>query len=329
MKRIFGILVFAVVAVAAVAALAIAFGGPTTPAPVAAINEPFKAVDFSDLPPLRHFQARDGESLAYRTYAPDDDPRPGSVVLLHGSSANSSSLHPLSKGLAAAGYRVYALDVRGHGDSGDRGDIDYIGQLEDDLADFVDAVEPAAPRTLVGFSSGGGFALRFAGSDRQTLFSGYLLLSPFISQDAATNREGTGGWVSVGLPRYIAIGILNGFGMTAFNHLPVIRYGLAEEVRDNLTPWYSFALAQNYRPLRDYQANIRAVKQPMRLVVGGADELFRADRFKDVFAAAGKAIPVTVVPGLGHIELTLASKGIEAARDALGAIRHGGQAPGD
>jgi len=55
--------------------------------------------------------------------------------------------------------------MRGHGESGSRGDIAYIGQLEDDLDDFMKQVlEVEKGVTLIGFSGGGGFALRFAGA---------------------------------------------------------------------------------------------------------------------------------------------------------------------
>jgi pimeloyl-ACP methyl ester carboxylesterase len=40
-------------------------------------------------------------------------------------------MHELAKAFAAAGYAAYALDIRGHGDSGDKGKIAYVGQLED------------------------------------------------------------------------------------------------------------------------------------------------------------------------------------------------------
>jgi len=50
-------------------AAAIAFGGPTPPPPMASINNPFKSVDFSDLPPLLHFAAEDGAALAYTAKA--------------------------------------------------------------------------------------------------------------------------------------------------------------------------------------------------------------------------------------------------------------------
>ncbi|MFM5616223.1 alpha/beta hydrolase [Aeromonas veronii] len=65
-------------------------------------------------------------------------------------------MHKMASAFSQAGYDAYALDIRGHGASGDKGTIAYIGQLEDDLEDFIKSVAPAKPATLVGFSSGGG-----------------------------------------------------------------------------------------------------------------------------------------------------------------------------
>jgi pimeloyl-ACP methyl ester carboxylesterase len=208
--------------------------------------------------------------------------------------------------------------MRGHGGSGTKGHIAYVGQLEDDLEDFVNSVKPYKPATLVGFSSGGGFALRFAGSTRQKLFSSYLLLSPFISQEAPTYRPSSGGWVSVGLPRFVAITLLNAIGIRAFNDLPVTKFALNEEAKAILTPEYSFALAQNFRPQRDYRANIRAVNQPLRVVAGQDDEVFYAEHFAEVFRAEGKDVPVTLIPGIGHIPLTLEH---DAVQPAVAAVR--------
>src|SRR5207249_5267849 len=78
-----------------------------------------------------------GTKLAFRAYPAAGGAVKGSVVLLHGSSASSSSMHLMGKGFAAAGYAAYTLDIRGHGKSGTKGHIAYIGQLEDDLEDFV------------------------------------------------------------------------------------------------------------------------------------------------------------------------------------------------
>ena len=288
---------------------------------MASINDPFSHVDFSDLPESSSFPARDGTKLAFRAY-PAAGPIKGSVVLVHGSSARSSSLHVMAKGFAAAGYAAYALDVRGHGTSGVKGRVAYVGQLEDDLTDFARSAKLPKPLTLLGFSSGGGFVLRFAGGPQQSLFSNYLLLAPWISQDAATSRPGYGGWASVGVPRIVAISILNGFGVRACNDLPVINFALSAEARKFLTPQYSFALAQNFRPERDYQANIRAVRQPLRVIVGQDDEVFFADRLTGVFEAAGKSVPVTLLPGIDHIALSLDPVAIQAAIAAVESMDH-------
>ncbi len=322
MKRLLvtGLVIVAVLVAAF--GLAIVFGGPGEPPPMSSINDPFNNVDFSDLPERNHFTARDGAKVAFRAYPAVGDAINGSVVLVHGSSASSSSMHVMAKAFAAAGYAAYSLDMRGHGQSGVKGHIAYIGQLEDDMEDFVHAIKLTQPSTLVGFSSGGGFVLRFAGSPRQELFSNYLLLSPWISQDAATSRPDSGGWATVGVPRIIAISFLDGFGVHAFDDLPVIKFALDEEAKGFLTPQYSFALAQNFRPERDYQANIRAVRQPLRVLAGQNDEVFYADKFASVFKTAGKDVPITLLPGIDHISLTLDSTAIQAAIAAIESMNH-------
>ncbi|MBZ9559672.1 MULTISPECIES: alpha/beta fold hydrolase [unclassified Modicisalibacter] len=296
--------------------LALLFGGPSSPPVAKGITEPFKALDDSDLPAPSHYPARDGSQLAFRHYPPHATAQRGSVVLLHGSSATSWSLHPLARAYADAGYAAYALDVRGHGGSGTRGVIDHVGQLEEDLEDFMQAVAPAAPTTLVGFSAGGGFALRVAGGRYQGLFDHYLLLAPFIGQDAPTYRHGSGGWVRVGIPRYLAILLLNRLGIHAFDHLPVVRYALNDEAKAALTPWYAFNLAQNYRPERGYRATIAAVQRPMHVLVGEQDPVFHVEHFDAVFRDAGSTATVELLPGIDHVGLVLEPRAIDAAIDA-------------
>jgi non-heme chloroperoxidase len=300
----------------AVVAAAIAFGGPGEAPPMASISNPFRDVDFSDLPAPRTVTARDGTSLAYRVYAPAGAPK-GSVVLVHGSSGRGSSMHVMGKAFAASGRVAYALDLRGHGDSGVHGRIGHIGQLEEDLEDFMRSLAPAQPSTLAGFSAGGGFALRVAGSPRQSLFANYLLLSPFIGEDAPTDRPDSGGWVRVGVPRILGLAALNVIGIHGLNDLPVTNFALAPAARATLTPQYSFALSLNLRPQRDWRANIRAVERPMCVVAGQDDEVFFTDRFGAVFAVESKDVPVTLVRGVGHIALTLDARAMQAAVAAV------------
>ena len=142
MLRIFALVVGGLV-IAVVVALGamLAFGTSKPAPPLASVSDPFKSVDFRDLPAVETIPAHHGSPIAFRVWRenpPMSDPALV-VIAIHGSSGSSSSLHPLAKALSAQGIAVYAPDIRGHGRTGVRGDIDYAGQLDDDLADFVAA----------------------------------------------------------------------------------------------------------------------------------------------------------------------------------------------
>jgi non-heme chloroperoxidase len=147
----------------------LAFDAPAKPPPLASVSDPFAGVDFSDLPAVRTYPARDGAELGYRVY---EGGSAQVVVLIHGSADDGSGMHPLAKALRDAGASVCVPGLRGHHNSGRSGDIDYIGQLEDDLADFVAVLRPLHPNasfTLIGFSSGGGFVLRVIAHPDETV----------------------------------------------------------------------------------------------------------------------------------------------------------------
>lgn len=306
-----------------VASLALVFGGPSRPAVMAGVSSQFRAVDYSALPAVSRFRAPDGRDLAYRAYPTTGDKAVGSVVLVHGSSASSQSMHATAQALAGAGFQVFALDVRGHGQSGEKGHIAHVGQLESDLEAFVQAVKPVAPSTLAGFSSGGGFVLRVAGSEQRRLFGSYLLMSPFISQDSPTQKPDSGGWVSVGVPRIAVLTMLNAAGIRALNHLPVTSFALDDDARKLLTPEYDFNLSANFRPQGDYMANLRLVDRPVAVIAGTADEAFHADRFEALVRAAGKDWPVQLLPGVGHMSLTLDASALQAVVQRVRSLQGG------
>jgi non-heme chloroperoxidase len=284
---------------------AIFLGGPSTPAPMLSINEPFKSVDYSTMPMPSNYKGADGTDLYYREYGAIAGSAKGSAVLDHGSSADSKSLHPMASNLAAAGFRVFALDIRGHGLSGRKGQIEYIGQLESDLQAFVNAVRPPSPSTLIGFSSGAGFVLRIAGSEMQSSFQSFLLLSPFLGGQAPNQRPNSGGWVSVGMPRLLGLIALNSIGVKSLNALPVLRFALSDQARTFLTPEYGFNLALNFAPNRDFMADIRSSSTRVAVLAGSSDEAFYTEKLASIVHTAGKSWTVTLLPGIGHIPLTL------------------------
>lgn len=293
--------------------LAVWLGGPGTPAPMDSVSRPFQSVDYSTLPPPRYdIKARDGTALVHRRYTPTNSPARGSVVLVHGSSARGSSMHALSQAYAAAGFEVHALDLRGHGETGTRGQIAYIGQLEHDLEDFMAQARPMQPAVLVGFSAGGGFALRFAGGPAHQLFDGYLLLAPFVGQNAASYRPDSGGWVKIGLPRIVALVTLNRLGVSAWNDLEVTRFALPEAAKAQLTPAYSFSLAMNFRPQLDHRANIAAVSRPTAVVAGSRDEAFDTSRYVEDFQPLQPSWRIERLTDIGHADLVVAPAATQA-----------------
>jgi non-heme chloroperoxidase len=294
----------------------LAFDAPVKPPPLASISEPFADVDFSDLPAAQTYSARDGVKLGYRAY------QGGSaqvVVLMHGSSDDGAGVHPLAKALRDAGASVYVPVLRGHGHSGRNGDIDYIGQLENDLADFVAVLRPLHPNasfSLIGFSSGGGFVLRVIGAPDEKLFDRFIMISPALPQSAPTIRPNTGGCVSVAKPRIIALVMLNRFGVSWFNGLPIVAFATSPKAQ-NLTSVYSFRLAVDFGAPRDYLAALGRSKKPTAILVGGSDELFFPDRFAPLLRSARPDLPVTIVPGIGHIGMTVTPAGIAAIRKSF------------
>jgi non-heme chloroperoxidase len=310
-----GLLLLAAAALAAT----IAWSTPVAPPRMASVSDPFVGADFSTLPPRRFFTARDGAKLAYRLYP--GDPR-RIVMMVHGSSGTSQSMHLVAQAIRAKGPTVYALGIRGHEGTGRSGDIDHIGQLDDDVQDVLKTLGRRAPgetRTLLGFSSGGGFALRFAGRTGVGAFDRLVLVSPQFPYDAPTSRSGAGGWISLALPRIIGLAMLNRVGVTAFNGLPVLAFAVdgARLKETQLTPFYSYRMLRNFGPDNDYLGDLKRVKGPVAVLVGGNDEIFYADRYAPLVKGVRPDATVTVVPGLAHIEMTVRRPGLDAIAAAI------------
>jgi non-heme chloroperoxidase len=322
-RRVILVLGGILIVVVAVLAGMIAFGTADPPPYLASVGEPFRKVDFRDLPPAGTTPARDGTPIAFRVWAAPVPAAPERVVVaIHGSSATGASLHALGKALQAEGLTMYAPDTRGHGGTGRRGDIDYAGQLDDDLADFIALVRkrhPAARLVLMGFSSGGGFALHSAGMPVGRALERTVLLSPMLGPRAPTVRAGGDAWAKPFLPRIIALVILGRLGIHAFDYLPTLAFGIAPGNPADLTGVYSFRLMRAFGTW-DYAGDLRAAPAPIAVLVGAKDELFAADLFGPTIQAVRPDVPVTVVPGLGHIEMTTDPRAVPAI---VAAVRGG------
>jgi alpha-beta hydrolase superfamily lysophospholipase len=287
------------------------------PPELISISKTAGAVDRSDMPDINRFHARDGTELAYRHY-PARGPATGQVaIVVHGSSGSSVAVHALAKGLAARGVEAYAPDIRGHGASGSRGDIGYIGQLEDDLADFVGEirkVNPTAPLTLIGHSSGGGFALRVAGSPIQNLFARTVLLAPYLGYDAPSSRKDAGGWANPDIPRFLGLSVLRRLGIVCCESLPTIAFAVGPNTSSILASTYSYRLMRNFASSQPYREDLAAAGKPVVLFAGAADELMFPDKYKD---AVGERVPVKLIDGVNHMGIVSDPAAVTAIADEV------------
>jgi alpha-beta hydrolase superfamily lysophospholipase len=293
------------------------------PPELTSVSTTARAVDRSDMPGIDRFHARDGTELAYRHY-PARSPASGQIaVVVHGSSGSSISVHALAKGLAARGIETYAPDIRGHGASGTRGDIIYLGQLEDDLADFVAEVRkasPTAPLTLIGHSSGGGFALRVAGSPIQNLFVRTVLLAPYLGYDAPSSREDAGGWASPDIPRFLGLTVLRRLGILCCESLPTIAFAVGPNTSAILASSYSYRLMRNFGTTQNYRGDLAAAGKPITLFAGAADELMFPDKYRD---AVGQRASVKLIDGVNHMGIVSDPAAVSAIADDVAKAESG------
>lgn len=278
--------------------------------------------DYSDLPDPTRYSARDGATLNYRYYA-SDNPSNRIIVLVHGSSWHGMQFHKMAAALSKQGQGdVIVPDLRGHGaEPVTRGDINYIGQLEDDLADLIIHLEAifGADRKVIlaGHSSGGGLMVRFASGRHGDMADGVVLLAPFLQHDAPTTRPNSGNWAFPALRRIIGLSMLNNFGITSLNYLPIIKFNIAEEVLDGrfgntVTQEYSYRLNTGFAPRRDYKRDLSYLKQPVLLLVGSDDESFYADQYEPLMAPLVEDGEYQMIPSVNHIGIVLDDRAIKA-----------------
>ena len=286
------------------------------PAEMRSVSESAKGIDWSTLPPLERFQARDGTWLGFRHYAPKGTATDRGAIFIHGSSGSSATVnHALTHAIASRGVETWALDMRGHGASGTRGDIGYVGQLEDDLVDFVAQVRKSAPDlplTLIGHSAGAGFSLRVAATPiMQDLFVRTVLIAPYLGYDAPTNKPHSGGWANADVPRLLGLAALRKLGVDCCAQLPVLAFAAPPNSERILVPAYSDRLMRNFAT-RGYRLDLAAVTHPMTIFGAAEDEMMISDKYAEAVQAVRPSVDVKVIDGINHMGMVTNPKAVSA-----------------
>jgi acylglycerol lipase len=113
-----------------------------------------------------------GLNIFFRSWRPDSNPR-AVIVIVHGFNSHSGYYGWVAEQLVIAGFAVYALDLRGRGQSdGERFYVDAFADYVGDLSAFVGLVkgrESGLPVFMLGHSAGGVVACLYSLDHQQEL----------------------------------------------------------------------------------------------------------------------------------------------------------------
>ncbi|MEX0694139.1 MAG: alpha/beta fold hydrolase [Rhodospirillales bacterium] len=130
-----------------------------------------------------HFATRDGLTLPYRTWLPDDRPLKAVIVALHGFNDYSAFFDTPATYLMTKGIASYAYDQRGFGGAGFRGRWFATDRYRMDARDFTRAVSakhPGIPLYILGESMGGAVAMTLLAEHDTPWIGGAILAAPAV-----------------------------------------------------------------------------------------------------------------------------------------------------
>ncbi len=254
---------------------------------------------------LKWFRARDGSSLPYRLYESETE-----VILMfiHGSSYHGGGYHDLAVAITDSGAaRVVLPNLRGHYMSGQRrGDVDYIGQLEDDLADLIGELRSQGdqgPIYLGGHSSGGGLAIRFGSGLQGDLVKGLVLIAPVIPTSKSVRGGDAGGWAVVNQRRLFGLIALGVLGIHGLDALPIIQFNKPTTLWDGTeTLAYSYRLNTAYHPRQPFERDLEKLPERVLVLIGEQDEAIDAQLLRLLFTQYVPQATFKIAPGLSHFD---------------------------
>ncbi|MGO4912502.1 alpha/beta hydrolase [Leeuwenhoekiella sp. W20_SRS_FM14] len=248
---------------------------------------------------------RDGNRLFSKIYSSQSKT---ALILLHGSGSESRYLKTLAGNISQDNIAtVITPDLRGHGRNlKEQSDIKYIGQLEEDIEDLITYAKDslnAEKIILAGHSSGGGLVLRYIGNLNLTKIDKAIMLAPYLGHEAPTVKPQSGGWVTVGVKRWVGLSMLNFMGIQKYNEKPVLFFNRPKAYEDSLqNKFYSYRMAVNFAP-KDYKKDITNLRTSSLVLVGAEDESFYPNKFKEVYSPASKYADVQILENVNHLNI--------------------------
>ncbi|WP_138757073.1 alpha/beta fold hydrolase [Modestobacter altitudinis] len=248
---------------------------------------------------MTEFLTVDGGTLAYELSGTTGP----LLVLAHGMGDSREAYRFLTPALVEAGYRVAALDLRGHGESS----VGWAGHTRTDIAgDLISLVEHlGGPAVLVGHSIAGG-AATIAAAKAPELVTALVELAPFTRKQSMSLGDLRVAAFRRGLRHLLGMTLLGSTGQW-LEYLDVAYPGTKPADHAARLQQITTMLAEPGR-MKALQAMGRTtpvdageqlanVRCPVLVVQGSADCDWAAPR------AEGEAIVADLPTGLGRLEM--------------------------
>ena len=249
------------------------------------------------------FNGARGIKLFRRSWLPAS-PTPGrTIALVHGYAEHSGRYEWVGQQLSAAGYSVYAYDLRGHGRSeGERVRVRSFSQHLNDLAAFLRIVQAESGDEapfLLGHSMGGGIGALYAAT-RAPQLRGLILSGPLVYQKG-------------GVPLRILAKVIGlvarvrpGLGLMGLKAATVSRDAAVVAAYDTDPLVYrgklpAISLVAMARAIAHIQERMEAITVPLLLLHGTADELCDPEGSRQLYATVSSTDKtLKLYEGLAH-----------------------------
>lgn len=296
----------------------------------AAIDMPVPtAGENASIPRVENFEARDRSLLGFRHYR-SAQPTHTKLYLIHAETWDDLQFSALATALAnrSGVADVFTFDMRGHGQNPlHRGDVDYVGQPTDDLADLIRATSTQGDVIVIGgHSAGAAVAARLAAAPGQIKLSGLLMLAPVLSPDFAANRPGLGGWALPLTGRVAALKLQNALGIHWSDQEVAVQYAVPKAVWEgplgfSVTSDYTWRLTRSLQLPSSDGSEFAQVRVPFLAIAGSDDEVIDATKLGATLASFNKRGETAVVPQETHFGIVNSQQTLVIIQNWLSKLR--------
>ena len=311
----------------------IAMNRPREPAELrsaASIDMPVPtAGENAAIPGVENFEARDRSLIGFRHYR-STQPTRTKLYLVHAETWDDLQFSATATALA---FRlgvadVFTFDMRGHGQNPlHRGDVDYVGQPTDDLADLIRATSAPGDVIIIGgHSAGAAVAARLAAAPGQIKIAGLLLLAPVLSPDFVANKPNLGGWALPLTGRVAGLRLQNAIGIHWSDQEIAVQYAVPKPVWEgplgfSVTSDYTWRFVRSLQLPSSDGSDFASVRAPYVAVIGGDDEVIDAAKLGPALKTFSKNGDTAVVPQETHFSIVNSQQTLVIIQNWLSKLR--------